>query len=277
MNSLVDEVRWVPLAHTRCFPFLLSLLWTTWLLAGDVSNVILFTVKWFTGELVKSRDTLLWMCYTMSLTLPLNCIAPVIEMPGEQDNSYVKYQMSIQTGLKWPKDIGVCRWNCYRGSQRKSLTCLFQMEQNGPEVKITKHQTCLCNTIATWKGLKMQGTLFSWDISCVAFVRVRQIEGKVVEISRLQEIFAEKVLQQVSRLPSISFTWTLQCFEKKFLRTHCPCHFPWQETEIDSIHQLVVGATENVKEGNEDIREVTVTKWKQPARLFCMCCSYFIM
>ncbi|KAM9409305.1 syntaxin-18 isoform 1-T1 [Pholidichthys leucotaenia] len=52
---------------------------------------------------------------------------------------------------------------------------------------------------------------------------VRHIEGKVVEISRLQEIFAEKVLQQ--------------------------------ETEIDSIHQLVVGATENVKEGNEDIRE----------------------
>ncbi|XP_020339455.1 syntaxin-18-like [Oncorhynchus kisutch] len=52
---------------------------------------------------------------------------------------------------------------------------------------------------------------------------VRQIEGKVVEISRLQEIFAEKVLMQ--------------------------------ETEIDNIHQLVVGATENVKEGNEDIRE----------------------
>uniref|UniRef100_A0A8C7I8Y1 Syntaxin-18 n=1 Tax=Oncorhynchus kisutch TaxID=8019 RepID=A0A8C7I8Y1_ONCKI len=51
----------------------------------------------------------------------------------------------------------------------------------------------------------------------------RQIEGKVVEISRLQEIFAEKVLMQ--------------------------------ETEIDNIHQLVVGATENVKEGNEDIRE----------------------
>ncbi|KAF7698311.1 syntaxin-18 [Silurus meridionalis] len=52
---------------------------------------------------------------------------------------------------------------------------------------------------------------------------VRHIEGKVVEISRLQEIFAEKVLQQ--------------------------------EVEIDNIHQLVVGATENVKEGNEDIRE----------------------
>lgn len=29
-----------------------------------------------------------------------------------------------------------------------------------------------------------------------------------------------------------------------------------QEAEIDSIHQLVVGATENIKEGNEDIREV---------------------
>lgn len=29
-----------------------------------------------------------------------------------------------------------------------------------------------------------------------------------------------------------------------------------QEADIDSIHQLVVGATENIKEGNEDIREV---------------------
>uniref|UniRef100_G1S220 Syntaxin-18 n=1 Tax=Nomascus leucogenys TaxID=61853 RepID=G1S220_NOMLE len=56
------------------------------------------------------------------------------------------------------------------------------------------------------------------------FDEVRQIEGRVVEISRLQEIFTEKVLQQ--------------------------------EAEIDSIHQLVVGATENIKEGNEDIREV---------------------
>uniref|UniRef100_A0A4W3K7Y5 Syntaxin-18 n=1 Tax=Callorhinchus milii TaxID=7868 RepID=A0A4W3K7Y5_CALMI len=54
---------------------------------------------------------------------------------------------------------------------------------------------------------------------------VRQIEGKVVEISRLQEIFTEKVLQQ--------------------------------EKDIDNIHQLVVGTTENVKEGNEDIREVS--------------------
>nr|KAF6432502.1 syntaxin 18 [Rousettus aegyptiacus] len=52
---------------------------------------------------------------------------------------------------------------------------------------------------------------------------VRQIEGKVAEISRLQDVFTEKVLQQ--------------------------------EADIDSIHQLVVGATENIKEGNEDIRE----------------------
>uniref|UniRef100_A0A2I3G7C1 Syntaxin-18 n=1 Tax=Nomascus leucogenys TaxID=61853 RepID=A0A2I3G7C1_NOMLE len=48
------------------------------------------------------------------------------------------------------------------------------------------------------------------------FDEVRQIEGRVVEISRLQEIFTEKVLQQ--------------------------------EAEIDSLHQFVVG-------GNEDIRE----------------------
>lgn len=80
------------------------------------------------------------------------------------------------------------------------------MEQNVPEAKIAKHQTYPCNTYVIWKGLKMLDTLFSWDISCVPSVHGRQIEGKVVEISRLQEIFAEKVLQQVSWVPSISFT-----------------------------------------------------------------------
>ncbi|XP_023210161.1 syntaxin-18-like [Centruroides sculpturatus] len=52
---------------------------------------------------------------------------------------------------------------------------------------------------------------------------VRQIEGKVVEISRLQEIFAEKVLQQ--------------------------------EQDINRISDTIVGTTENIKEGNEELRE----------------------
>ncbi|XP_064630712.1 syntaxin-18-like [Lineus longissimus] len=52
---------------------------------------------------------------------------------------------------------------------------------------------------------------------------VRQIEGKVVEISRLQEIFADKVLEQ--------------------------------ERDIDRIAETVVGSSENIKEGNEEIRE----------------------
>lgn len=32
---------------------------------------------------------------------------------------------------------------------------------------------------------------------------VRQIEGKVIEISRLQEVFADKVLQQVGMQPCV--------------------------------------------------------------------------
>ncbi|XP_022080569.1 syntaxin-18-like [Acanthaster planci] len=52
---------------------------------------------------------------------------------------------------------------------------------------------------------------------------VRQIEGKVVEITKLQEIFTDKVLQQ--------------------------------EADIDRIADTVVATTENIKEGNEDIRE----------------------
>ncbi|KAL5016406.1 hypothetical protein ScPMuIL_005995 [Solemya velum] len=52
---------------------------------------------------------------------------------------------------------------------------------------------------------------------------VRQIEGKVVEISRLQEIFADKVLEQ--------------------------------DTIIDSVANTVVGTSENIKDANEEIRE----------------------
>eukprot|EP00795_Rhopilema_esculentum_P004958 gene4958-21303_t len=55
---------------------------------------------------------------------------------------------------------------------------------------------------------------------------VKQIEGKVIEISQLQEIFSEKVLDQAS--------------------------------QIDKVHETTVSTTENVKDGNENIREV----WK---------------
>lgn len=77
-----------------------------------------------------------------------------------------------------------------------------------------------------------------------------------MEISRLQEIFAEKVLHQVSVL-------SLPCRAAERIRfpvlSSVPTFSTKQETEINSIHQLVVGATENVKEGNEDIREVMFT------------------
>lgn len=52
---------------------------------------------------------------------------------------------------------------------------------------------------------------------------IRQIEGKVIGISRLQEIFAEKVLEQ--------------------------------EKDIDHVASTVIGTTENIKDANEEIRE----------------------
>ncbi|KFM62494.1 Syntaxin-18, partial [Stegodyphus mimosarum] len=51
-----------------------------------------------------------------------------------------------------------------------------------------------------------------------------EIEGKVVEIGRLQEILSEKVLQQ--------------------------------DQDINRISDTVMGTTENIKEGNEELREV---------------------
>ncbi|KAK3094420.1 hypothetical protein FSP39_001550 [Pinctada imbricata] len=52
---------------------------------------------------------------------------------------------------------------------------------------------------------------------------ISQIEGKVLEVAKLQEIFTEKVLEQ--------------------------------EKDIDRIEQTVVGTTENIKDANEEIRE----------------------
>ena len=70
-------------------------------------------------------------------------------------------------------------------------------------------------------------------IICAYFCR--QIEGKVVEISRLQEIFTEKVLEQ--------------------------------DSDLNRIADLVVDSTENIGAGNQDIREVrhgqsdTIAQW----------------
>ncbi|XP_046851313.1 syntaxin-18-like [Xenia sp. Carnegie-2017] len=52
---------------------------------------------------------------------------------------------------------------------------------------------------------------------------VRNIEGQVVEIAKLQEVFSEKVLEQ--------------------------------SKQIDQVYETTVKTTENVKDGNENIRE----------------------
>ncbi|CAG5131207.1 unnamed protein product [Candidula unifasciata] len=57
---------------------------------------------------------------------------------------------------------------------------------------------------------------------------VRQIEGQVVEIAKLQEIFTEKILEQ--------------------------------DVQINSIANTTVGTTENIKDANEEIREAIKKK-----------------
>ncbi|GFO17798.1 syntaxin-18 [Plakobranchus ocellatus] len=57
---------------------------------------------------------------------------------------------------------------------------------------------------------------------------VRQIEGQVVEIAKLQEIFTEKILEQ--------------------------------DVQINTISNTVVGTTENIKDANEEIREAIKKK-----------------
>ncbi|GAB5570953.1 syntaxin-18 isoform X3 [Prionailurus iriomotensis] len=96
------------------------------------------------------------------------------------------------------------------------------------------------------------------------FDEVRQIEGRVVEISRLQEIFTEKVLQQHPQ--------TVERFQSQN-------HFCCIEAEIDSIHQLVVGATENIKEGNEDIREAIKNNagFRVWVLFFLVMCSFSLL
>lgn len=151
MNSLVDEVRWVLLRihvtvsgqhyhHCRMSFY------------SDHKSVI-WTAKWFTPG-----TALVLMCYTMSLPLPLNNYsATATEMPDELDN-YVICQMWIQTGLKWPKDKGVCRQNDDFVWQRKSLTRLFSIElrswgKKGPAIVLLNHLwglKCALQTFFMW-------------------------------------------------------------------------------------------------------------------------------
>lgn len=76
---------------------------------------------------------------------------------------------------------------------------------------------------------------------------VRQIEGKVVEIAKLQEIFTEKVLEQ--------------------------------DKQIDMISTTVVGASVNIKDANEEIREAIKKKaeFRVWILFFLVVCSFSLL
>nr|KAG5687337.1 hypothetical protein BaRGS_023771 [Batillaria attramentaria] len=76
---------------------------------------------------------------------------------------------------------------------------------------------------------------------------VRQIEGKVVEIAKLQEIFTEKVLEQ--------------------------------DKQIDMISTTVVGASVNIKDANEEIREAIKKKaeFRVWVLFFLVVCSFSLL
>ncbi|RUS78193.1 hypothetical protein EGW08_014052 [Elysia chlorotica] len=76
---------------------------------------------------------------------------------------------------------------------------------------------------------------------------VRQIEGQVVEIAKLQEIFTEKILEQ--------------------------------DVQINSISDSVVGTTENIKDANEEIREAMKKKaeFRVWVLFFLLVCSLSLL
>lgn len=98
---------------------------------------------------------------------------------------------------------------------------------------------------------------------------VRQIEGKVIEISKLQELFSQNVLQQVKcydryMSPTAAFIHrTLIQWQLYMLSSHtrieiaCSKFSCVQAEQIDSISSLTVDAAENVIEGNEQIKGVS--------------------
>ncbi|XP_039249102.2 syntaxin-18-like [Styela clava] len=76
---------------------------------------------------------------------------------------------------------------------------------------------------------------------------VRAIEGKVVEITRLQEIFSEQVLQQ--------------------------------EGDIEIISEKVIESTENIKGGNEELREAIKNNagFRVWILIFLLMCSFSLL
>ncbi|XP_076992489.1 syntaxin-18 isoform X3 [Tamandua tetradactyla] len=141
------------------------------------------------------------------------------------DKKRLAFVGGIKEGQSQLGNISNLSWNLNQIQRPKNL-CVLRKLQRILQT-IPKKNLSLKNI---QKRYRLKHNL-NWELGEMAKVKTNypqkkykwQIEGKVVEISRLQEIFTEKVLQQ--------------------------------EAEIDNIHQLVVGATENIKEGNEDIRE----------------------
>lgn len=78
---------------------------------------------------------------------------------------------------------------------------------------------------------------------------VRQIESKVLHIAELQEIFTEKVLT------NFCTNWFYYCVSWIIGQIIFFFQVLQQEQDIDRIANTVVGATENVKDANEQIKQ----------------------
>ena len=94
---------------------------------------------------------------------------------------------------------------------------------------------------------------------------VRQIEGKVIEISKLQELFSQHVLEQV-KCYDMCMSPTAAEYTEHSYNCNCTCSqatcvilkYPYVQAEqIDNVYDTTVGAAENVIEGNEQIKGVS--------------------
>ncbi|GFY63874.1 syntaxin-18 [Trichonephila inaurata madagascariensis] len=101
-----------------------------------------------------------------------------------------------------------------RQEVKKTISAQLKEHQEAIITLIDQYLKAVCKIYSGQKAIRVKQAVDRQKI---------EIEGKVVEIGRLQEILSEKVLQQ--------------------------------DQDINRISDTVMGTTENIKEGNEELRE----------------------
>lgn len=179
-----------------------------------------------------------------------NYLKNVFNMHNEQKKGRVQHELETYKLLKLESNINLKRTN-YQTDDNNRNSETLQRQTAANDIAIDEDQSSKpileydSMTSDDIQMLESENTQLLNDLKGLS-EEVEQIEKNVVGIAKLQEIFTEKV-------ETFNNSFRLDVLINQ--NFHFPIQVTVQKYDIERIGNVVIGATENIKDANEQIKQ----------------------